>query len=314
MPENDLQRAQLDFESEADEVIDRYFAEKGVQKDVLELWEKKMIVKELALAQKRSEIIEKLNSKRRELSLPEIQDGFDIFYYQKEYAPLVEDISLHYAANLSKKFRFANRITRIAKLNDIAEGVLTRVRARENRVLQSKEESLHNDNIKLLSQLMSAIDEQMGKIKLTRIDVNVRKDSEKLTLENPQAMRDMVGEALKRYVGQLPASVDANFNDVTDYEKCVFGEEWTSQTHCQYFNEQCKVQTDEIKTCPHFCNKVLLNNRDYMTRRFINDKLSSRQIAEIAGCKEVDDRVLDHVKRKLREFGIERNPGGTDKQ
>lgn len=300
----------LDFETEADLAIDKYFAEKGVVKDVIELSEKKFIIKELAIANKKSEIVPKLNSQRRTLGLPEINPDFDIQYYAKEYAPIIEDISLHYAKNLAKKYRFANRITRISKLNELAESILNRIHTREGEDVMAvgdKEEKLHNENIKLFTQLVNAIDEQMGKLKLTKIDVNVRQGDEKAQLETPEAIREAVKEAIQRYRPQLPGSVDANFKDVTEYEKCSFGEEWTNQVYCQYHGSQCKVQADEVSICPFFLNKILLANREYMARRYIKDNLSLKQIAEIAGCKEINEKVLERVRTRLRDYGIARD-------
>lgn len=302
-----------DFEQEIDSVIDRYFSERGVVKDLLEISEKKLIIKELALANKKSEIVRKLNDLRLEANLPALLPTFDIFYYAREYAPLIEDISLQYASNLAKKYRFANKITRIGKLNDIAESVLDRVQQREGKELPEKEEKQHNENIKLFSQLLSSIDEEMGKLKMTKVDISVR-NSSKPIIENAADVKKLIEGAIKdRFKDQLPSSVDANFSDITDYSKCAFAEEWTNKTFCQYFGDQCKVQTNEIKKCDHFCNKILLNNREWAARRYVNDKLSVRQLAEIAGAKEIDDKVMDYVRGKLKDYGIYRNTAGIDK-
>jgi len=304
----------LDFESEADKIIDKYFAERGVTKDLLEIDEKKLIIKELALSNRKSEIIPKLNEHRRVLGLPLLERSFDIFYYAREYALLIEDISLHYAVNLAKKFRFANRITRIAKLNDVAETVLERINARnEKESLGGKEESIHNDNIKLFSQLLNSIDEQMGKLHVTKLDVSVRDAAATPVLSNPAEIKSIIADTLKKYSNQLPASVDANFSNITDYSKCEFAEEFTNITFCQYHGEQCHVQKDEIKICPLFLNKILMQNRAWMAKRYVNDNLSVRQIADIAGCKEPDDKVLTRVRNKLKNYGIYRDTANTDK-
>ena len=158
--ENDHQLAKpvvQDFESEIDEQIDRFFESKRVTIDQAEMMEKRFIIKELALASKKTEIVRRLNEWRIERGLPELNPNFDLYYYQKEYAELIESISLAYAQNIMKKYRFANRITRIAKLNEIAEGVLDRVKAREEDaaklLLKEKIEKVHNENIKTLAQL-----------------------------------------------------------------------------------------------------------------------------------------------------------------
>ena len=304
----------LDFESEADKIIDKYFAERGVTKDLLEIDEKKLIIKELALSNRKSEIIPKLNEHRRVSGLPLLERSFDIFYYAREYALLIEDISLHYAVNLAKKFRFANRITRIAKLNDVAETVLERINTRnEKEALGGKEESIHNDNIKLFSQLLNSIDEQMGKLHVTKLDVSVRDAAATPVLSNPAEIKSIIADTLKKYSNQLPASVDANFSSITDYSKCEFAEEFTNITFCQYHGEQCHVQKDEIKICPLFLNKILMQNRAWMAKRYVNDNLSVRQIADIAGCKEPDDKVLTRVRNKLKNYGIYRDTANTDK-
>lgn len=300
----------LDFESEADSAIDKYFSERGVVKDLLEISEKKLIIKELALANKKSEIVPKLNALRQEAALPLLTANFDIFYYAREYAPLIEDISLHYAKNLAKKYRFAGKITRIAKLNDVAESVLDRINQRNTlEAIPPKQEAIHNDNIKLFAQLLNAIDEQMGKLKQTVVDVNVKHSD--TSLANPEAVKALAENLFKRYTNQLPSSVDANFKEVTEYEKCVFGEEWTSMVHCKFFGDQCKVQTGEIAMCGKFCNKILLNNKEWLASRYVGDGLSARQLADIAGCKEVDERVIDVVRGKLKDAGLWRNPAGT---
>jgi len=283
-------------------------------KDLLEIHEKKLVIRELALANKKSEIVRKLNDLRAEANLPELSPTFDIFYYAREFAPLVEDISLSYASNLAKKYRFANKITRIGKLNDIAESVLDRIHGRDSlEKLGEKAERQHNENIKLFTQLLSSIDEEMGKLKITKVDISVR-NSDKPVIENAADVKRLIEGALKdRFKDQLPHSVDANFSEITDYAKCAFSEEWTNKTFCQYYGDQCKVQTNEVKLCPHFCNKILLNNREWAARRYVNDKLSVRQLAEIAGAKEIDDKVMDYVRGKLKEFGIYRNTTGVDK-
>jgi hypothetical protein len=234
-----------------------------------------------------------------------------VFYYAKQYAPLVEDISLHYATNIAKKFRFANRVTRIGKLNDIAEAVFERIKEREEVILTERTEKLHNENIKIFASLLSAIDENMGKLKITRIDVNVG-NANTPKLDDPDVMRKMITDQIRKYTGQLPTSVEANFTEVTDYDKCAFSEEWTNQTFCRYHKEQCKVQTNELKICPLFLNKVLLNNREYLAQRYVNNDLSVRTIAELAGCKELNERTIGYVRDKLREFGLWRTPRGGD--
>jgi hypothetical protein len=303
------------FEVVADKIIDKYFAEHTVVKDLLEIEEKKTIIKELALANRKSEIIPKLNERRKALGLPLLGRDFDLFYYAREYALLVEDISLHYAANLAKKFRFANRITRISKLNDVAESVLERINARNSDNLPSlKEESLHNENIKLFSQLLGAIDEQMGKLHVTKLDVNVREGAKLQEITSAGDVTKIINDALrKKFADQLPASVEANFSNVTPYEKCSFAEEMTNITFCQKWGEQCKVQTGEVSLCPHFLNKVLMNNKEWMANQYHNKNLTVKQIADLAGCKEIDERVVKRVRDKLSEYGLYRTPTGTDK-
>jgi hypothetical protein len=305
---SEVENVPLDYESEIDGAIDAFFASKGVLKDLIELEEKKLIVRELALANKKSEIVPKLNELRRSKNLPELQYDFDIFYYAREYAELIEDISSKYALNLAKKYRFANRVTRIAKLNEVAESVLDRIHGREGRGLSEREEGRHNDNIKIFAQLLNAVDEQMGKLKMTKIDVNINRGEQKAQLDGAVDFRKMIEETLRRYSSQLPAAVDANFTDITDYGKCQYGEEWSATTHCKYHNEQCKVQTGELTKCPVFLNKILLGNKEWLSRRYANDRLSRRQIAELAGCKEIDDRAIDVVTGKLKELGLYRSP------
>jgi hypothetical protein len=306
--ELDLQQAPASFEYEdlIDKKIDLFLADKGSREDLLSLEEKKLVIKELALANKRAEIVPKLNDLRAQRSLPALNAGFDIFYYAKEYSEIIEDVSLEYAKNISKKYRFANRVTRIAKLNDLAESILDRIAKREElfggqHEHDPKEEAAHNFNIKLFSQLIGSIDEQMGRLKMTRIDVKVDSANSVTSAED---VKRLIGDVMKKYSGQLPSAVDANFTNVTDYEKCHYGEEWTNTTHCKYHNAQCKVQTGEISTCPFFLNRVLLSNREWMAGRYLKDGLSRRQIAELAGCKEIDERATDVVKRKLDDLGL----------
>lgn len=303
----DLQQVPQSFEYEniIDQKIDAFLADKGSREDNLSLDEKKLVIKELALANKRAEIVPKLNQFRAEKGLPQLTAAFDIFYYAKEYSEIIEDVSLEYAKNISKKYRFANRVTRIAKLNDLAEAILDRISKRENFLggelpSDPREESAHNFNIKLFSQLISAIDEQMGRLKMTRIDVKVGSSD----AQTPEEIKQLVQDVLQKYNRQLPASVDANFTNVTDYDKCYYAEEWTNTIHCKYHNAQCKVQTGEISMCPLFLNKVLLSNREWMAGRYLKDGLSRRQIAELAGCKEIDERATDVVKRRLDDLGL----------
>lgn len=300
-----------DFEAEIDATIDKFFAEKGIITDVVSLDEKKFIIKELALANKKSEIVPKLNSLREAKGLPLLSGDFDIFYYVKEYAQLIEDISATYALNLSKKYRFANRITRIGKLNDVAEGILDRINKRENEGVSPRAEPTHNNNIKLFAQLMSAIDEQMGKLKVTRIDVGVSNGNQKQIAETSADIQSLITQALKKHSAQLPSAIEANFTDVTDYTKCEHGEEWSASYHCKLYNERCKVETGEISMCPLFLNKILLNNREWLVRRYTVDKMSRKQIAELAGCKEIDERAIDAITRRLKDVGVYRNSGTT---
>lgn len=308
-----------DFESEIDTQIDRFFEQKRVTIDQAEMQEKRFIIKELALASKKSEIIKRLNDYRTERGLPVLGDKFDLFYYQKEYAELIESISLAYAQNIMKKYRFANRITRIGKLNEIAESILDRIRAREDDALQLKldfrEEKVHNENIKIFTTLLATVDEQMGKLKITQIDVNVRSQNEKPLITNADDIKELIRKTIvDKYSEQLPNSVDANFVDLTDYHKCAFAEEWSGgHTHCQYFGDRCKVQTEEMKSCPHFVNRIYLENKDQMAKLFRDKNLSASSIAEIAGCKQVDEKVIERVRKYLRKFDLWRNTGSPDK-
>lgn len=299
-----------DFETDIDASIDRFFETKRITIDRAEMSEKRFIIKELALASKKSEIVKKLNEFRRERGLPELAERFDLAYYQKEYAEIIESISLAYAQNIIKKYRFAGRIPRVAKLNEIAESVLDRIKEREELAskleLPTLEEKVHNENIKIFATLLAAIDEQMGKLKVTTIDVNLRSQSDKPVIQNAQEMQDFIkNEILKKYSNQLPNAVDANFVDVTDYHKCAFAEGWSGgHTHCQYFGDKCKVQTEELKSCPHFLNRAVLENKQHMTRLFKDKNMSAATIAEIAGNKQLDDKVIERVRKHLKEHGI----------
>jgi len=309
------QKSSDDFEQKADILIEQYFAEKGSRQDNVELDEKRLIIKELALASKKSEIISHLNTLRTAKNAPLIGNDFDIYYYKTEYASLIETLSLYYAENLSKKYRLAGRITRIAKLSDMAEAILDRIRMREEIFatgeITQKLEELHNQSIKLFSQLCNAIDEQMGKLKITKIDLSVRSQNEKSITEGAADVRNMIEEALRtKFREQLPAALDANFVDITDYTKCEFAEQLGQIHHCWYFNSQCKVQTGDLQQCPHFVNRALVHDKDYMEQRYKRDSLSIRQIAEIAGCKEVDEVVLERVRNRLKDFGLYKKPAG----
>lgn len=217
---------------------------------------------------------------------------------------------MHYAANLAKKYRFANRVTRIGKLNDVAETVHDRIMLRQDKKLAEREERLHNENIKLFQMLLNAIDENMGKLKLTKIDVSVR-SGDQPKLEDPLIVKQLVADAIKRHLPQLPEAVDANFTNVTDYDKCEWSEEWTNATFCQYHKEKCKVREGEISLCPVFINKVLMKNSEYLVKRFVHDKMSVRHIAELAGCKETNDRVIGRIRGRLKELGVYPRPGDS---
>lgn len=308
-----------DFESEIDASIDRFFESKRITVDQAEMSEKRFIIKELALSSKKSEIVKKLNDIRSERGLPALSEKFDLYYYQKEYAEIIESISLSYAQNIIKKYRFAGRIPRVAKLNEIAEGVLDRIEERRplasSLSLNIHEEKVHNENIKVFASLLAAIDEQMGKLKITTIDVNLRSQSDKPIVQNAQEMQDLIKSAIQKYSNQLPNSVDANFVDMTDYHKCAFAETWSGgHVHCQYFGDKCKVQTEEIKSCPHFINRGVLENKQHMTNLFRDKNLSAATIAETAGCKQVDEKILDRVRKHLKGHGLWRNPENNEEK
>lgn len=304
----DLVKVNFDFESDIDDKIVSYLAGSGSGDDLISIDEKRIIIRELALCNKKSEIVPLLNELRAEKGLPELSKTFDIYYYQKKYSDLIESISLEYAQNLAKKYRFANRIVRVAKLNEVAEGILDRINARQAEMsdgsISQEAEKLHLSNIKVFRELINAVDEQMGKLKITKIDVNVAANKDKPMISGAEDIKQLIVESMKKYATQLPSSVDANFTDTTDYVKCDFAEQWSGGvTHCTFFNEKCKVQTGDFNVCPHFLNRVALSNKEIMTTYRDND-LSARQIAELTGCKQVEDRQVEKVRGYLKEHGL----------
>jgi hypothetical protein len=306
----DLQKLDKDFEVEADEIIDKFFEGQPPSTSNLSVQEKRFVIKELALASRPKDIIAKLNEGRSGSDLPTIPNDFDIYYYRYAFAPLIDDISIHYATHLSRKFRFANRIARISELNGIAERVLDIINKKPPEDLVDRDKRSYFDAVKVFSMLINSIDEQMGKLKLTKIDVSLKSKS-----DNPQIdasdIRKVIEDSLRtRFKDQLPSAVDANFTTVTEYDKCGWGEGWTNMCYCRYHGEQCKVQTSEISTCPLFLNNVLLNSKEWLTKNYVDNNFSVRQLAELSGCKEVNDKVLDYVRRRLKDLGITR--GATE--
>lgn len=313
---NDLAIKPNEFEAEIDTKILEYLGRSGSgDLNLVDVEEKRLIIKELALCNKKTEIVPKLNAIRRDKGLPELRKDFDIYYYQKQYSELIEAISLEYAKNLAKKYRFANRIVRVAKLNEIAEAVLDRIQFRDGKEdLKEKEEKLHNENIKVFAQLINTIDEQMGKLKITNIDLNIRNEAARPVIANAGDVQQLITEAIKKYSNQLPSSVDANFVDFTDYAKCEYAQELPGGKHlCWYFKENCHVQEGKMNVCPHFLNKPLLANKEHITNLYQNKNLSVKDLAEIAGCKQVDEKSVIHVREWLKKHGIWRKPaGGAD--
>jgi hypothetical protein len=313
LPEKSLravERTEIDFEDDADKVIDRVFADEGARQDTLSLEEKRIVIKELALQASQKEVVGKLNEYRGARLLPLIQEKFDITHYKQRYPTLIDDVALLYAKNLARKFRFADRLFRVAKLSALCEHLNTRIEARkeaaEDLKLDRHEERAHNDTIKLLSQLTDEIDTQMGKIRLTQIDINVNDGEKKPMITNANDVKEMVAQFLKRSVGSLNSIVDANFSEVTDYEKCGWGEEWTSTHYCRYHGEECKVKTGAIQLCPYFLNKGCVTSKEWLQKGYVDSKLSVKELAELAGCKEVSQKVVEYVRGKLHEHGVER--------
>jgi hypothetical protein len=153
----------------------------------------------------------------------------------------------------------------------------------------------------------------MGKLKVTTIDVNLRNQSEKPIISNAADIQDMIKKAIsEKYSQQLPSALDANFTETTDYPKCSFAEQWSGgHVHCQYHGEPCKVQSEELTLCPRFINRIVLENKEHLTNLYRDKNLSARTIAEIAGCKDVDERVIERVRSKLREFDLWRTASGS---
>jgi hypothetical protein len=309
--EAELQALTEDFEERADRIIDKAFAAVGARKDSLSMEEKRLVIKEFALAAKEKEVLGKLNEYRHSRELPVLHEHFDVGYYNRTYRLLVEDVALLYAENLSKKFRFANRLVRIAKISDLLEHMTARIEARKGQAEELKldrhEERAHNDNIKLATLLFDELDEQMGKLKLTKIDINVRKDEDRPAPTSPEDIKNLVVEAIKgRFAHQIPSAVDANFSEVTDYQKCAWSENWSNMHYCRYHGDQCKVEKQEISLCPFFLNGVCVNSKEWLEKGYVSTHLTVKEMAEMAGCKEVSQKVIDYVRGKIRENGVER--------
>lgn len=293
-----------DYEVQADRLIDEHFAQSGAHVDNVDLEEKRIILKEMAQASSRREIIKAINTRRSSLNLPLLDEKFDLFFYKKNYGSLIDTLTALYAENLAKRFRFANRITRIGKLNDIAELVFEHVQE-----LPTMDKD-YRDSVRLFSQLVAQIDEQMGKLRVVKIEKRIEQVNATPVIEDAAALQELIRKTLQGKLGQLPTSVDATFSEVTDYDKCEFAEKFQTVHHCWYHDAQCKVQTGDINSCPVFMNRTALRNKDYMTKAYKYNRLSARQIAEMSGCKEVDEKVVERVTNRLRDHGLWFRPAG----
>jgi hypothetical protein len=209
----DLVKLTEDFEAEADKLIDDYFEEHHptTKPELVTNWEKKLIIKQLALANSRKEIVRKINVLRKEEGLPELNLQFDTHYYRVKYSALIEIVSVHYARNIAKIYRFANRLTRIGKLNEIAEGVLERIRDRDDLAkdgqLGPAKERLHNENIKLFLALIDGLDKNMGHLRPTKADSVVKRVE-----ANQVDIKKSIEGFLRRNSDRLP--IDATFTEV----------------------------------------------------------------------------------------------------
>lgn len=270
------------------------------------------IILGLAMRLTEKEILHIVNDNRREAGLEAV--SVSIAYYRKKYQDIIDEVYANATLRIGEIYRYSDKMIRISKYNDLAEALQQRVQSRLENPAADMEETLKMTNtfIRVLDRLNIEMGSPtLGKLALTRNRPWEKPEEEKPVPVNltKEEMKELTRESIKeRYKNQLPAVVSEKLS-FTDYELCAFGEKlgdchvcWSSKMTKGDAGSQCVVQKGEVKRCPHFFNRTMVDNRPWLEN--MREHSSFKQIAYAAGCTEYDDEVDDRLKYFFKKNGL----------
>jgi len=318
IPQSVKQEVQMEeISEELESIIQNYFGHKlgdGVNKysdlkpgDKIEFDDKTTIVVGLALRLTEKEIIVILNHRRKEKGLDPVNIK-TLSYYRKKYAEIIDEIYIEATLRIGSIYKFSDKLYRISRYNELA----TMLR---NVSVQSLKFGIDDDGLKVINLYIRTLDRlnvEMGSKSLGDMIRRPLPDDENLpkTLSSKEEAKEALAELLDdRFAGQLPEHISQKM-EFTDYENCAFGEKmgeihvcWNDKITENNRGTQCHIQSGQIRKCPKFLNKTLIDNVIWL-KNCRDEDITIRKIALLAGCTEFDEEVGLKINHFFHKYGI----------
>lgn len=292
---------QKDNRSLAAQNVNRYLRNEDVEQIILGL----------ALKFTTKEILHIVTEQRAKDGLPPIENH-NLTYYRVKYSELIDEVYTVAALRIGEVYSNADKIVRIARYNELADALRTRV-------MEDVEGEIDDLSIKKMNTYLRVLDRmnvEMGNVPMSKmIRRNPKEPDEDGTPDDGSGLSkeetmELIKKALdEKYRKQLPDAISEKLS-FTDYTNCANGETLTGITVC--WNDkmtdndagaQCPVQAGKVKKCPKFLNQSLLDNKEWLlTAR--QQGLSVAKIISLVGCEEWDVDVRNRVAWFLKKHDI----------
>lgn len=268
--------------------------------------DRKFIIIGLALRMSEKEILRIVNEGREKDNQPKLMP-INLYYYRVKYAEIVDQVYATVALRIGETYRFADKIFRISRYNELAEILFEKsVDGLKNTVGGPDDMTVKLTNLYLKTS--DKINQEMGgKSLLDHFKPHQKKDETEIEDANIVDKNDVEAILQERYGAQLPKAITQKI-EFTDFTNCVQGEKMGDIYAC--FNgvmtkndrgSMCAVQRGEIQLCPKFINRSLVTNREWlMSAR--ERYLTVKDMIVLAGCTDPDkdsfDRMVYHLKNQ----------------
>jgi predicted house-cleaning noncanonical NTP pyrophosphatase (MazG superfamily) len=280
----------------------------------------------LALKLTSKEILTIVSEKRQKDGLPPVESN-NLTYYRTKYSEIIDEVYTLAALRIGEIYSNADKIVRIARYNELADALRTRV-------MEDIEGEIDDLSIKKMNTYLRVLDRvniEMGNIPMSKMIRRQQKEPDEsgtpddgIGLSKEETI-DLIKKALnEKYKNQLPDAISEKLS-FTDYTNCANGEQLSGVTVC--WNDkmtdndagtQCPVQAGKVKKCPKFLNQSLLNNKDWLLNAR-KQGLSVAKIISLVGCDEWDVDVRNRVAWFLKKHDIikvipRRPPAGREEK
>ena len=298
-----LIRLQDSVDGEIDSILDSIPLRKGAT-GVLRHEDKRAIIKGLALRKHPNEIFYEVNQLRQEANLPPLQKSqLKLSWYRNKYSEAIERCYNTYASNITRIYTWSDKFKRIGALDDLAGKFKSWID--ETPIFNED----YRKNTALFLRILNALHQEMGITRYT-VQTTINQTDEKEQANWDQLLERFEGDPKKfiefvitdRYKDQLGIE-DAEIIENHRFRSCAF---FIAPDLCSYIRDKC-IEESNGDHCEDYVNAELLNDREWLEKRYQKEKLSINTIASLLGRESEPNQVVrEMIRDQAHEFGLKR--------